>query len=205
MTLRNSIRFVLLALCLLFFLFALPNWLEAQTVTNGTDRERPVSANRAAQEQRALELPEVAKTRIIGLVNKMNDRFEVVIARLQNIAERLTSRGQKLDEVEINSAAAEAYVSSAKEKLSEATKLTAETDLMLQTLLDSSSPRENWSALRAHLAEIKSLVRDAHNDLLRALSVLRTNSPNRRATSTDSSRPNQTESVNDNATIEPTQ
>lgn len=203
MILRNSIRFLLLTFCLFFFFLGLPGWLAAQTTTTETNRERPTN-NQPVREQRA-NLQPAAADRISGLVSKMNDRFEVVIARLQNIADRLASRGQKVNEVEANVAAADTYVTSAKEKLSEATALTAETDRMLQALLDSATPRENWTALRAHLAKIKSLIRGAHNDLLRALSALRTDSPNRRATSTNPSSPDQTENVTESSTAETTQ
>lgn len=113
------------------------------------------------------------QNRISQLVNDMTDRFQNLNNRLQNVANRMLSRSQKLAATGINTTATEGYVSSAQEKLQQASQLAVETDSILQQTLVSTEPKSQWPTLRNHIANHKLLLQDAHNDLLRALFSLK--------------------------------
>ena len=115
-----------------------------------------------------------AQERIINLAANVSNRFEGLIARLDNIAGRLQKRIDKLESEGYDVSSARASLDSARSSLSAAKNDLSGIDAKVTGAIGSVDPRGQWREVRATYLRARDHVRAAHSALRDTISNLKT-------------------------------
>ncbi|MDO8520981.1 MAG: hypothetical protein Q7S52_02600 [bacterium] len=163
-------------------------------VASSTIDERKAAAREKMAERRSVILQRIA--------NRMIEQMEKAIERLGKIATRVDSRIAKLKERGVNTAASEALLATARQKLTAATTAVESAKAAMGTALTAADVDANGDGkpdkvdpgkkVREFLAAARNAVKDAHRALvetiksLKSSAELRGKTPGATATSTPS-------------------
>ena len=115
-----------------------------------------------------------AQERIINLAANISNRFEGLIARLDNIAGRLQKRIDKLESEGYDMSSARASLDSARSSLSAAKNDLSGIDAKVTGAIGSVDPRGKWREVRATYLRARDHVRAAHSSLRDTIRNLKT-------------------------------
>lgn len=135
--------------------------------------ERRATQEEVREERRA-GLRQAALDRIQNLLGNMVRRMHAAIARLENIAQRLASRAEKVAaQYGVDVSAANAHIDDAENELASAR-------LLLQNLIEETNgtlgepePRAQFLRVRAALGEARNHIATAHRMLREAVAALK--------------------------------
>lgn len=142
------------------------------TGTNETAAERQVERQAVADERRAA-LTERLQERFTNLAANMSNRMEAAITRLSNIANRLESRIDKLQANNVDTAAAEATLASARLSLNEATTALTNIDIDVAEFVSAEDARTAWTTTRTQFVTARDHIKTAHTELRATIAALK--------------------------------
>jgi exonuclease VII small subunit len=173
-------------LLILFLLLVQP--AEAQTTTATTSEnggifesvsEGVTTITETVQEQIKPTPSEVvlnarAQERITNLAANISNRFDAIIARLQNITSRLNTRIEKLDNAAVDTSAAKQSLEAAQTALDAARADMRGIDAKVLQVVGSTNPKADWQEVRATFISAREHVRTAHSELRSTVQHLKT-------------------------------
>ncbi|MDP3764148.1 MAG: hypothetical protein Q8Q95_00840 [bacterium] len=110
---------------------------------------------------------ETARAGLVRMyVNRMSARYDAAINRLDNLAQRI---GTRLEKVSADGKDIKAYtkaLTEAKTKIETAKTKLAETKTALNMVSDSELPKTDFESARTKLSETKDAIKDAHTALV---------------------------------------
>lgn len=115
--------------------------------------------------------------RIINLAANISNRFDGLIARLDNIAGRLQKRidKQKLEGYDVS--AAETSLATARAELTAAKDEMRTIDTSVRQAIGSIDPRGEWRGVRAKFLTTRDHIKAAHAALRETITLLKTSTP----------------------------
>ncbi len=136
------------------------------------------------QEQLPLPKPEAksvlserAQERITNLAANISNRFDGIIARLQNIINRLNTRIEKLEATGADVSQAKQSLASAGVALEAARDDLDDIDDAVATVVGSPDPKTEWQGVRAKFISAREHVRTAHSELRATVAHLKNAQP----------------------------
>lgn len=149
-------------------------FLSAQTTPTDTAvraPEEPLVTEQRSQFMTEPTLQKVAQTRLTNLAANMSNRMDGVVARLQNVTNRLTSRLQKMEDEGKNVTAAKDELVRAQEKLAEVKFSLSTIDTQVNAFVGSATPRENWNNLKSTYLTNRDLIISTHQSILATIDL----------------------------------
>lgn len=118
---------------------------------------------------------EFRKGRIGGMIEMMKNRFEWAIARLENIADRIEARIEKIEsETGEKLTDARMHLDEARTDIADATKLLGEIDTDVDTITaDETKTSEKFSGFRDAFSKVKEEIKSAWVHLREALDAIK--------------------------------
>lgn len=115
--------------------------------------------------------------RIINLAANISNRFDGLIARLDNIAGRLQKRidKQKLEGYDVS--AAETSLTTARAELTAAKDEMRTIDTSVRQAIGSIDPRGEWRGVRVQFLTTRDHIKAAHASLRETITLLKTSTP----------------------------
>ena len=136
------------------------------------------------QEQLPLPKPEAksvlserAQERITNLAANISNRFDGIIARLQNIINRLNTRIEKLEATGADVSQAKQSLQSADIALEAARDDLDDIDDAVAAVVGSPDPKTEWQGVRAKFVSAREHVRTAHTELRNTVAHLKNIQP----------------------------
>ena len=143
-----------------------------EEITASTAEKRAAVQEQVIQRQATLEAR--AQERVTNLSANMSNRMEAIIARLQNISDRLESRIVKMNESGVDTtASAAAALASAQLSLDGALAEISDIDASVYAAVSAADVRSGWATLKAKFEGIRDLIKTAHSELQRSISLLK--------------------------------
>lgn len=143
-----------------------------------TDVPPPIETPNAVLNARTQE-------RITNLAANISNRFDAVIARMQNISGRLNSRLDKQAGEGGDVTAARASLQSVNASLLKASQSIGNIDEQVLQLVGSTNPLPQWQVVRGTYLETKDTILTAHRELRSTIAILKNPAPLPVATSTE--------------------
>ncbi len=125
----------------------------------------PVVTPSVVDGDRSVILERRAQERIINLAANISNKFDAIIARLGNIANRLNNRIQKMKVEGYDTTAAEASLFSAQTAINDARTEMSTIDRAVIDAVGSQSPKTEWQKVRAKYLAARERIKAAHMDL----------------------------------------
>lgn len=122
-------------------------------------------------------LKKETQTRIINLAANISNRFDGIIARLENISGRLNKRIEKQAAEGYDVQAAQASLQAANTALSDAKNQMRDIDAAVVGAIGSSDPRGEWKKVRVTYLTARDAIRIAHTELKNTVSNLKNAQP----------------------------
>jgi predicted PurR-regulated permease PerM len=122
-------------------------------------------------------LSERAQERVTNLAANISNRFDGIIARLQNITNRLNTRVEKLEASGIDVTLARISLSAADTALDDARGELGDIDEAVARVIGSSDPKTEWQNVRAKFMQAREHVRTAHTQLRNTVVNLKETAP----------------------------
>lgn len=142
-----------------------------EEITASTAEKRAAVLEQVIQRQATLEAR--AQERVTNLSANMSNRMEAIIARLQNISDRLESRIVKMNESGVDTTASAAALASAQLSLDGALTEISDIDASVYAAVSAADVRSGWATLKAKFEGIRDLIKTAHSELQRSISLLK--------------------------------
>jgi intracellular sulfur oxidation DsrE/DsrF family protein len=142
-----------------------------EEITASTAEKRAAVQEQVIQRQATLEAR--AQERVTNLSANMSNRMEAIIARLQNISDRLESRIVKMNESGVDTTASAAALASAQLSLDGALAEISDIDASVYAAVSAADVRSGWATLKAKFEGIRDLIKTAHSELQRSISLLK--------------------------------
>lgn len=140
-------------------------------------REHVASRTDAVREKvqdRRVEIRDQMRDRVKNLVGNIKRRMNAAIERMGNIAGRLVTRIEKLEERGVDGTEALRLVGEAKSELSAASSIiTGTDDAEVDTVIDSDIPKDAFASIKTKLREAAEHIRNAHQLLRDAIVALK--------------------------------
>lgn len=134
------------------------------------ERKVEIQAN-IAERKAALEVR--AQERITNLAANMSNRMDAVIARIQNIIDRLETRIAKLKETGLDTAAAESSLASAQVSINAAASAIGNIDAEVAAAVGSEDARAGWVSVKESYSSIRNHIKQAHTELRATVAALK--------------------------------
>ena len=135
-------------------------------------RTRRASTAEATAERRAA-LSERVQERIRNLAANMSNRMEAAIGRLENIADRIDRRIDKIEDQGVDVSGAQEKLAQARSSLSDAETLLLDIDALVHAAASAETPRETWAGVRQVYLDTKTAILSAHQSLRATLEELK--------------------------------
>ena len=142
-----------------------------EEITASTAEKRAAVQEQVIQRQATLEAR--AQERVTNLSANMSNRMEAIIARLQNISDRLESRIVKMNESGVDTTASAAALASAQLSLDGALAEISDIDASVYAAVSAADVRSGWATLKAKFEGIRDLIKTAYSELQRSISLLK--------------------------------
>jgi hypothetical protein len=152
---------------------SVPTATEEAATTTATTTEPVVTPEATPEEISTSALGPRAQQRITNLAANISNRFDAVIARLQNISGRLETRLQKLQAEGQSNESAQASLVVAQEALSTAKANMASIDEQVQRTVGSTEPLREWRIVRQNYSETKTIILTAHTELRNTIALIK--------------------------------
>jgi DNA anti-recombination protein RmuC len=150
-----------------------------QDQIQGSPTERNVALARRTQE------------RIINLAANISNRFDGIIARLQNITDRLNQRIEKQASLGYNVDSARSSLNSAESSLNQARNELSQIDQAVISAIGGTAPKAEWKEVRQKYINARDSIRIAHAELRNTIINLKSaTTPNQTATSSENTNTN---------------
>ena len=198
----NTFRILFFITCLFVTPFAL---LEAQTTTASSTetggsildsviqnvseiKENVQEKIQGTKPGNSPALKKATQKRIINLAANISNRFEGIIARLENISDRLNKRIEKQSIEGYNVSAAKATLENANNALRDAKNQMSDIDTAVTGAIGSTDPRTEWKKVRIKFTTARDSIKTAHTELKNTVANLKVATQNKpvAATSTTS-------------------
>jgi hypothetical protein len=114
-----------------------------------------------------------AQERIINLAANISNRFDAIIARLENITNRLTTRAQKLQSENYDTSAALSSLEQARAALSSAKREMSDIDQAVVYAVGSQDPKTEWQNVKMKYLTARDSIKIAHSELKNTISHLK--------------------------------
>lgn len=115
--------------------------------------------------------------RIINLAANISNRFDGLIARLDNIAGRLQKRIDKQRSEGYDVSAAELSLATARTELNSAKEEMKTIDVSVRQAIGSVDPRGEWRGVRVKFLTTRDHIKAAHAALRETITLLKTTTP----------------------------
>jgi DNA anti-recombination protein RmuC len=125
------------------------------------------------QEERQTNLKGEMKDRLGEFLKRTVARFEAAIERLNDMANRIDSRIQKLADRDVDVATAQSLLADARISIGEASDAVLSVEVEIATALESESPREALGGVRELLVVARDAIKDAHRALVAVIVELK--------------------------------
>jgi len=125
------------------------------------------------REERSAALQERTQERITDLATNISDRMAAAIDRIRQIIDRFQVRMDTLAERGVDVSEAQRALNASTGHLNDAETTIANIDTMVAAVVTSESPREAWTEARETYAGIKADIKESHESLRLALSLLK--------------------------------
>lgn len=125
-------------------------------------------------EERRAQLEARAQARITNLAANMSNRMEAVLARLQNITDRIESRIKKLNELGVNTEEAETALASAQMSIDAALAEIDNIDEAVNSAIGSEDVKTNWIGVKETYQKIHDHILTARAELRATVAALKT-------------------------------
>ncbi len=125
------------------------------------------------REERQEELAERTKERIHTFLERTLARFDAAIERLEDVADRIQSRIDKLDERDLDVSVAENLLAEARLNIGEASDAVLTAEIEIETALNSDNPREALAEIKTFFIEAREAIKDAHQSLIAVITELK--------------------------------
>ncbi len=169
-------RLFLIAILLVSF-FATPLSAFAQTATPTPTTRRDITQLKVQDLKRRIEAKRATKSAELSLqrkdlirtfFNRMTDRMDAAVVRLETLISRIESRIAKIkaEDPSTNLTEVEGDLTRAKTTLAEARADLAAAEANLETVLSSNNPKEAFALLKTTLAGVKSKLVQTHKTLV---------------------------------------
>ena len=122
-------------------------------------------------------LKKETQKRIINLAANISNRFDGIIARLQNISGRLNKRIKKQAEEGYDVRTAQSSLEAADKALNEARDQMRDIDTAVVGAIGSPDPRGEWKKVRINYLSSRDAIRIAHTELKNTVSALKNAQP----------------------------
>ncbi len=119
----------------------------------------------------AAKLTEKRRVNVERFWQQMVRRLEAAIDRLDRLVQRIESRVDKLQESnpDVNTSAIESQLSEAKTKLGTAKAKLAALSEVVETALDSESPKDAFGVVSTGIKDVKKLLKEVHTILVHVI------------------------------------
>lgn len=160
--------------------------LDTQSAISPTAEHPRASTQDTAREGHEGVLSKVLQDRIRNLIANVVERLAATLHRFDTIVTRIDSRIEKLNAAQMDTTAASAKLSEAKDALEHARTLLAQTPDSA-TVVTSETPRTAYKAIRAQLIAVRDELKHVRNLLQEAVTLLKNTSarPSEEATTTE--------------------
>jgi hypothetical protein len=149
-----------------------------ETTSTTTEITPPVIEETKPTKTKDIYLSETKQKRITNLCANISNRLDAVIARQDNIANRLNSRITKMKEQNFDTTVAEANLVTAKATLATAKDKMRNIDMLVNQTITSTNINSNWQITHTTYLETESLVKKTQDELRLVVSSLKVASPN---------------------------
>jgi hypothetical protein len=133
-------------------------------IENVNDLREGVKEQFQDEEKNAV-LEKRTQERITNLAANISNRFDGIIARLQNIIDRLSKRIEKQESLGYDVQAAKDSLSASTMALDEARTQMDDIDEAVRDALGSTDPRGEWRNVRTKYLTARESIRKAHTEL----------------------------------------
>jgi hypothetical protein len=137
-----------------------------------TIAERATAARTNIAQQRAA-LSDRAQERLINLAANISNRFDATITRMENIANRLDSRAQKIAATGQDTSAAVSALTAARSDIAIAARIMSTIDEEVLAVVGATDARAEWQSLRDTYQEVRALLQSARDNLQLSITFLR--------------------------------
>lgn len=141
--------------------------------------ERVSDVAETVQEQVTPAEPEKAvlsarsQERITNLAANISNRFDAIIARLQNITSRLDTRIEKLNAAQVDTTGAKQSLNAAQTALDAARADMRGIDEKVLRVVGSTDPKSEWREVRATFVSARDNIKVAHSELRNTVTQLK--------------------------------
>lgn len=151
--------------------------MRAETRTRLEARQAEMEERRAEMEERRSQiqvtLSERVQARIENFANGLFRALDAGVLRLENIAERIDSRIEKLEDDGMDMSTQAELLLDAEVEIEEAEAEIAEARVELEVMLSSDTPREALEDVRVALSEAKQALREAKQALVETVQSIK--------------------------------
>jgi len=138
------------------------------------EKRDSVQAEREVKrEERKIELTEKRKGRIMAYGEKMVERFNAAIGRLEKLAERIDSRIEKMEEKGVDLSESKALLEEAQTSIRTAKGSLDDAIGLIRTALDSDDPKTVFEEVRTILSSTKDSIKAAHQKLVEVIKSIK--------------------------------
>lgn len=149
-----------------------------ETTSTTTEITSPIIEETKPTKTKDIYLSEAKQKRITNLCANISNRLDAVIARQENIANRLNSRITKMKGQNFDTTAPEANLATAKTTLATAKDKMKNIDMLVNQTVTSTNINSNWQITRTSYLETEGLVKKTQDELRLVVSSLKVVSPN---------------------------
>jgi hypothetical protein len=135
--------------------------------------ERKVEMEQKREEFR-LRMDEKKRSLINAYAERMMNRMNIALNRLEGVAERITSRIEKLDPEKFDTSTAIESLAVAEVQIEALRTKIDETLVDFETAYDAADPQTEFANIRTTIQAIAADIRDVHQTLVDAVATLRT-------------------------------
>lgn len=146
-------------------------------------REERVETRQTVRADRQAALSDIRQQRILNLSANVSNRMDAAVARLFSVIERLETRIMKMNEVGLDTEAAEAKLREAAEHVASARALLSNIDTLVYNATTSEQPLTNWQEVRTTYQEAARLIRASHQSLRETIALLKLAAPRQESAS----------------------
>lgn len=119
-------------------------------------------------------LNERAQERIVNLAANMSNRIDAVITRMQNIADRIATRIDKLTGADVDTVTATSALASAQLSIDAAREAMVGIDTEVAIAVGAADPRTSWQTVAGTYTEVRDHLKTAHAEIKASVTALQT-------------------------------
>lgn len=125
-------------------------------------REAKIEETQEVREERRALLADRVQNRITNLAENMKNRMLSAIERLTQVSERIETRIEKLDELNVDTTEASSLLTEAQEALADAEANLGGLAETIEAAITSENPRKSWVAVKESFTTTRDLLKEAH-------------------------------------------